>query len=102
MDSLNTALQQERAAHDATREELESLQKQLQLAKEQVAELQGGAQAQVQAATTLLEASLAAKEEVGVYGDDPSHPAFDHIYGIFFWGHGGRGGGGSRLHSCMS
>ena len=66
MDSLNAALQQEKAAHDATREELESLQKQLQVAKDQLAELQGGAQAQVQAATALMEASLVSKEEVGV------------------------------------
>ena len=66
VDSLNAVLQQEKAAHDATREELESLQKQLQVAKDQLAELQGGAQAQVQAATALMEASLASKEEVGV------------------------------------
>ena len=65
-DSLNTALQQEKAAHDATREELESLQKQLQVAKDQLAELQGGSQAQVQAATALMEGNLASKEEVGV------------------------------------
>ena len=66
VDSLNTALQQEKAAHDATREELESLQKQLQVAKDQLAELQGGSQAQVQAATALMEGNLASKEEVGV------------------------------------
>ena len=66
VDSLNTALQQEKAAHDATREELESLQKQLQVAKDQLAELQGGSQAQVQAATAMMEGNLASKEEVGV------------------------------------
>ena len=66
MDSLNTALQQEKAAHDATREELESLQKQLQVAKDQLTELQGGSQAQVQAATAIMEGNLASKEEVGV------------------------------------
>ena len=66
VDSLNTALQQEKAAHDATREELESLQKQLQVAKDQLAELQGGSQAQVQAATALMEGNLVSKEEVGV------------------------------------
>ncbi|KAK7484015.1 hypothetical protein BaRGS_00024750, partial [Batillaria attramentaria] len=63
VDDLNTALQQERAAHDTTREELEAVQKQVQMAQEELAALQAQADANLQKATAVLEATLASKEE---------------------------------------
>jgi septal ring factor EnvC (AmiA/AmiB activator) len=64
IDGLNTALQQEKAAHDATRDELESVEKQLQAAKDELALLQNQSQSQVQTATAVLEANMASKDEV--------------------------------------
>ena len=64
IDNLNTALQQEKAAHDATREELELVSKQLQTVKDELSALEGQSQVEVQKATAVLQASLASKEEV--------------------------------------
>ncbi|KAL8610796.1 hypothetical protein ACOMHN_016779 [Nucella lapillus] len=63
VDSLSVALQQEKAAHDATREELESLQKQLQTVKDELSALEGQSQAHAHSATAVLDASLASTEE---------------------------------------